>query len=80
VKTEEDPLLINVARETKGLEHERNNGENAERTQSTSAEQQSNLSPSLEEQHEESKACSDINAAKEVLETVHRKEKPRKQT
>ena len=56
------------------MEHERNMDENAEREESTNLELQSTLSPALEEEHEDSQTCSDINEANETPETVHKKE------
>ena len=55
MRTEEDALLSITSREAKGLEHERNMDENAEREESTNVELHSTLSPALEEEHEESR-------------------------
>ena len=74
VRTEKYALLINAARDVEGLEHEKNIEKNAERAESTIAEQQSTLSLALEEEHEGPQTCLDINAANETSENFHGKE------
>ena len=53
VRTEEYALLCITIRQGKGLEHEKNMDENAERQENTNVELQSTLSPTLEEEHED---------------------------